>query len=155
MGIFMNNTKKRTYLIIFLFFLKRIFSFIFVIVLFGMLIGARRGNVPAEAYYGSFTPDKTYSYDKVYYAVQEVEKNTESGVNMIKVCIYETASDHMIFVFYPARARDFWGICWENDSYNIWTQSADIGIFCYRYDAAQWLLDETAQRPDYIVSKYD
>lgn len=103
--------------------------------------------------YGSFTPDKTYSYDNVFYAVQEVEKICD--VRTIKVCIYEADTDTMVYYFYPARAWDFWGICWETDSYNIWTQSADIGVYCYRYDNMQWILDEDAVRPPDIISKYD
>lgn len=47
------------------------------------------------------------------------------------------------------------GICWENDTYNIWTQSADIGIYCYKYENGQWERDESAIRPKYIISKYD
>lgn len=67
----------------------------------------------------------------------------------------ETETDQLVSSFYPARARDFWGICWENDSYNIWTQSGDIGVYCYKYEEMQWKRDESAQRPDYIISKYD
>ncbi|MCM1183338.1 MAG: hypothetical protein NC337_08195 [Roseburia sp.] len=134
---------------------QKIFILILITFLSGILLLMRRDNTPAEPDYGSFTPDKSYSWDNTYYAVQEVERDTENEVNMIKVCIYETASDRLVFSFYPARARDFWGICWENDTYNIWTQSADVGIDCYRCDNAQWLLDEAAQRPDYIISKYD
>lgn len=105
--------------------------------------------------YGSFTPDKAYSWDNAYYALQEVEEAAGDDANLIRVSVYEADTGHMIFSFYPARARDFWGICWENDSYNIWTQSADIGILCYRYDNMQWIPDESAQRPPYILSKYD
>lgn len=103
--------------------------------------------------WGSFTAEKTYSYDEKYYAVQEAEYS--EGVHIIKVCIYETGTDQPVSFFYPARAGDFWGICWENDSYNIWTQSADIGVYCYKYEDMQWKRDESAQRPEYIISKYD
>lgn len=109
--------------------------------------------VTYEEVYGSFTPDKTYSYDEVFYAVQEVEKDND--IRYIKVCIYEADTDALVYSFYPARARDFWGICWESDSYNIWTQSGDIGVFCYRYDNRRWMIDETAVRPADIVSVYD
>ena len=107
--------------------------------------------------WGSFTPDKTYSYDEKYYAVQEAveEPYLDSYVSYIEVCIYETETDTPVFSFCPARARDFWGICWENDTYNIWTQSADVGIYCYKYEDLQWVRDESAVRPEYIISKYD
>lgn len=107
--------------------------------------------------WGSFTADVTYSYDEKYYAVQEVD-DTTFGMRYIKVCIYETDTDTLIYYFYPARARDFWGICWENDTYNIWTQSADVGIYCYKYEEMpdrKWERDESAIRPAYIISKYD
>lgn len=103
--------------------------------------------------WGSFTPDITYSYDNKYYAVQKVEKG--EPFDMIKVSIYLTETKEYVSEFYPARAWDFWGICWENDTYNIWIQSSDIGIFCYRYDGKEWILDRDAVRPDSIISKYD
>lgn len=106
-----------------------------------------------QSNYGSFTPDKTYSYDNAFYAVQEVELH--DNVRMIRVCIYEADTDALVYSFCPARARDFWGICWESDTYNIWTQSADIGTFCYKYDNDQWMIDKTAVRPPDIISKYD
>lgn len=106
-----------------------------------------------ESNYGSFTADKTYSYDNAFYAVQEVELHND--VRIIRVCIYEADTDTLIYSFCPARARDFWGICWESDTYNLWTQSADIGIYCYKYDNNQWIVDKTAVRPPDIISKYD
>lgn len=105
--------------------------------------------------YGSFTPYKTYSYDNAFYAVQKVKKGNGYDFKMIQVCIYEADTNTLLYSFYPARAMDFWGICWESDSYNIWTQSADIGTFCYKYDNRQWTIDKTAVRPPDIVSKYD
>ena len=107
--------------------------------------------------WGSFTADLTYSYDEKYYAVQEVD-DTTFGMRYIKLCIYETDTDTLIYYFYPARAQDFWGICWENNTYNIWTQSADVGIYCYKYEEMpdrEWKIDESAIRPAYIISKYD
>lgn len=106
--------------------------------------------------WGSFTADQTYSYDEKYYAVQEVEPIVEeNGTRFVKVCIYETETDTFIYSFYVARAWDFWGICWENDTYNIWTQSGDMGVYCYKYEDMQWQRDESAIRPEYIISKYD
>lgn len=103
--------------------------------------------------WGSFTPDITYSYDNKYYAVQEVEKG--EPFDMIKVSIYLTETKEYVSEFYPARAWDFWGICWEDDTYNIWIQSADIGIHCYKYKDGNWILDYDAVQPDSIVSRFD
>lgn len=99
--------------------------------------------------WGSFTPDKTESFDQRYYALQTTNENS------IVVTVYDKTSGKEVFSFSPARAWDFGGICWEKDTYNIWIQSGDIGVLCYRYTNGQWTLDESAVRPDYIKSKYD
>ena len=115
--------------------------------------------------WGSFTPYKAYSYDNKYYAVQTVEdmdmgpewsvKDMGPAWSVVVVSVYATETDQFVADFSPARSRDFWGICWESDSYNIWTQSADIGVYCYAYQDGQWIRDENAVRPEDIVSKYD
>ena len=106
-----------------------------------------------EEDWGSFTPDKTYSYDNTFYAVQSVEKGKD--VRWIIVDVYKTETDEKVYSFSPARAWDFWGICWESDTYNIWIQSADIGVLCYEFKDNEWVLNENAVRPKDIISKYD
>lgn len=101
-----------------------------------------------DEFWGSYTYKKTYSYDHKLYAVQTVEDS------MIVVTVYKTDSNEEVGNFIPARAFDFWGICWERDSYNIWTQSADIGDYCYKYVDGKWICDGMIP-PDYIISKYD
>ena len=139
--------------------MKKIISIISIvgIILFLCILFllSRCTNETASESWGSFTSSLTYSYDEKYYAVQEVDDTLGQGIRYIKVCIYETETNTLISYFYPARARDFWGICWENDTYNIWTQSADVGIYCYKYEDMQWERDESAVRPEYIISKYD
>lgn len=132
---------------------KAILLFLLIMILFsGYLIHLSQTATTSESR-GSFTTDRTYSYDKKYYALQEVKD--KSDTRMIEVSIYETETDSPVFSFYPARASDFWGICWENKTYNIWIQSGDIGVFCYKYENMQWLKDRSARRPAYIISKYD
>ena len=104
--------------------------------------------------WGSFRPDKTYSYDRKYYALQEVLWDDYDG-RYISVDVYLSENDSKIYSFVPARARDFWGICWESDTYNIWTQSGDIGVYCYKYENDTWIKDEDAIRPPDVISKYD
>lgn len=99
--------------------------------------------------WGSFSPNKTTSYDNKYYALQNVNDN-----DYIVVTVYETETDREVSSFSPARAWDFWGICWENDTYNIWIQSSDIGEYCYKYDNDTWTLDEEAKMPYYIITRY-
>jgi len=96
----------------------------------------------------SFRMTKTYSYDKAYYAL--ISKDEDMAV----ITIYTSDGD-IVNSFKPCRNADFWGICWENDSYDIWVQSGDIGVVCYSFNDGIWNLDESAVRPDYIVSKYD
>ena len=98
--------------------------------------------------YGSFTIEKTSSYDGKYYAYMTQHDQ------MIVVNIY-SEDDNEVFPFEPCRKSDFWGICWENDSYNLWVQSGDIGIICYTESDEVWSVDDSAVRPDYIISKYE
>lgn len=135
---------------------RKIITFLclFILLLSGCGIRPSEEDNVTETW-GSFTADQTYSYDRKYYAIQETEEDPDNGWRYIKVCVYETGTDALIDCFYPARASDFWGICWENDTYNIWTQSADIGVCCFKYEDMKWQKDESAQRPDYIISKYD
>ena len=96
--------------------------------------------------YGSFTIKKTSSYDGKYYAF--MTQNDQ----MIVVNIYSN-DDSEVFTFKPCRKNDFWGICWENNSYNLWVQSGDIGTICYTMSNKVWSVDESAVRPDYIITK--
>lgn len=137
--------------------IKKYFIIILLIVCISTLVGCssyiERTDSSGDEW-GSFTDKITQSYDGKYYAVQTVEQGSEHH-GMIKVSVYQTETDKEAASFYPARALDFWGICWESDTYNIWIQSADIGIYCYKYDSEKWILDENAQQPDDIISKYD
>ena len=99
--------------------------------------------------YGSFTPDRAYSYDKEYYA-ETLITNSEK----ITLQIYNK-DDIRIAVIYPCREFNFRGICWEKDSYNLWVQSGDLGILCYTMSDEVWSIDDSAVRPDYIISKWD
>lgn len=101
--------------------------------------------------WGSFTPEKTYSYDETLYAVQAVEET--DGVDQITVTIHSAEDDAPVFSFVSARASDFWGVCWEQDTYNLWIQSGDIGVVCYRHEDGAWYADYEAERPEYIEAK--
>ena len=109
-------------------------------------------NQRTDKNWGSFTAEKTYSYDQKYYAVQSAKES--DGISFIDVVIYNEQNEP-VYTFTPARASDFWGICWEKDTYNIWIQSADIGVICYAYDHETWTENRTAVCPDYIISKYN
>lgn len=123
-----------------------------ILVVYGIGVTIAGKNFDDEAKnMGSFTFDRTSSYDDKYYAVSEKREGNDS----ITVSIYESENDTLVFSFETVRASDFWGIYWESSSYNIWIQSGDIGVICYSYENNQWKLNENAKRPDDIISKYD
>ncbi len=126
---------------------------IFPLLIICVLLSACKDTLYNESEWGSFTPNKTYSYDKKYYAIQKVIAG--NSAEQIQVNVYLTETKDKIFSFIPARAMDFWGICWETSTYNIWIQSGDIGTYCYKYNDDEWILDESAIRPADIISKYD
>ncbi len=115
----------------------------------GLMIRSAATETPRQRFWGSYTDEKTYSFDRKYYAIQSVEDG------MIRVSVFLVSSDELIDAFTPARAMDFWGICWERDTYNIWTQSADIGIYCYAHQDGKWEQNGDTKAPSYIVSRWD
>ena len=64
-----------------------------------------------EVFLGSFSTEKTYSGDLLFYALQMSEQ--VESYREIVVTVYETASDTPVFSFRPDRASDHWGICWS------------------------------------------
>ena len=130
--------------------LKKVIHLSLILTILLTFVGCSNREIEVDPQeWGSFTPNKTTSYDNKYYALQTVNEN-----DYIVVTVYETETDKEVSSFSPARALDFWGICWENDTYNIWIQSSDIGEYCYKYDNDTWTLDEEAKMPDYIITRY-
>ncbi len=77
-------------------------------------------------------------------------------MRMVKVTVYLTETDEPLDAFYTARARDFWGICWERDSYNIWAQSGDIDVPCFEYRDGKWIKNWDMMRPPaYSITNLD
>lgn len=133
-----------------------IYLMLVTLLLTGCQIPQTDNDLETDAY-GSFTTETAYSFDNQYYAVQEVVKLKygEDSPNYIEISVYDAETEEPVDTFAVARTRDFWGICWESDSYNIWVQSGDIGVICYKYEDGQWIRDDFAKRPDDIISKYD
>ena len=132
--------------------MKRIIKFLLML-LCVFVFTSCGSSTNKERQWGSFTAEKTNSFDDVFYAVQTVEEKDDASY--IVVDIYKTENDEKIYSFSPARASDFWGICWEETTYNIWIQSADVGVLCYEYQDGCWNLNENEVRPKEIISKYD
>lgn len=99
--------------------------------------------------YGSFTTEKTFSYDNKYYA-----ESIKGSDEKITVNIYDE-SGSKVFSFAPCWSNDFNGICWENDSYNIWVQFHHVNVTCYRQTGSSWMKDESLRKPDYMIGITD
>ena len=132
--------------------MKRLVLVCVLIVLSFITTGCQKEKAAERTQFrGSYTDEKTYSFDRKYYAVQTVKES--DNIHYILVTIYDTAANQAVSSFRPARASDFWGICWERDTYNLWTQSADIGTYCYEYQDGNWVRNENVKKPDYIISR--
>lgn len=107
---------------------------------------AARTEDPSE--WGSFHAYSDTSYDGRYTA------DVISDQGMIIVTITDTDGNE-VFTFEPARRSDFWGICWANDSYDLWIQSGDTGTFCMSPEDGMWVRNDDAVRPDYIITRYE
>lgn len=133
--------------------LKRLWTVLLAVILCAGAVLPDSLAEEQEIFLGSFSTDKTYSGDLLFYALQTVEQ-TESDRGIV-VTVYETASDAPVFSFTPDRASDHWGICWERDSYDIWVQSGDTGTSCWEYLGGIWKRDNGRVCPEYIVSRWD
>ncbi len=122
-----------------------------------LVVSSSNDRNVSRDFWGSYTAEKTYSYDRRYYALQTVVDKPEGySVRMVKVTVYLTETDEPVDTFYTARARDFWGICWERDSYNIWAQSGDIDVPCFEYRDGKWIKNwDMIRPPAYIITKLD
>lgn len=96
--------------------------------------------------YGSFTIDFTSSYDEKY-TVHIIRAGDNRTVQIQAPDIKDTT---MIGSF---AKKDFYGVCWDKDSYDIWVQLKKEGIICYRFDDGEWEEDPEAEVPDYIIPR--
>ena len=109
-----------------------------------------------QDFWGSYTAEKTYSCDRKYYALQTVEQLENNSLRMVKVTVCLTENDEPAAEFMTARAWDFWGICWERDSYNIWVQSGDMEVPCFEYRDGTWQKNpDMMTPPSYIIGRWD
>lgn len=119
------------------------------LVFFMLVLLCSCGSSKEEVDYGSFTMDKTYSYNEHYY-VEVKEFKNKDGDLVASVDVYKAENDKIVPGFIVFSAEEFQGYCWENDSLNFWVQVKDKGVMCYSFTGYQWELDEKAELPDYI-----
>ena len=105
--------------------------------------------------YGSFTYLNCCSFDGRFIALQSVEKRESDQSEYVYVYIADAESSEVRYVFRAERAFDFWGICWDRDSYDLWLQSADVGIYVMRYADGSWTRNFEAQQPDWLVTRWN
>ena len=96
--------------------------------------------------YGSFTFDKTYSYDGKYYAI------TDCHDHYVTITVY--SSNDVLVSSFGVLEREFCGICWENDSYYLWVQKHSYGAVCYSVTNKEWTRNDSAVIPEYITGRY-
>ena len=97
--------------------------------------------------YGSFTMEKTYSYDRKFYA-----RNMPLSTEMMEIEIFD--DNGITAEFQPCWESNFRGICWEKDNYNIWVQTRGSGYICYSLRGNEWVENKDAVMPDYITGRY-
>lgn len=105
--------------------------------------------------WGSFTNADVTSSDGKYlakHAARWVDSNIYE--QMIQVDIYDAETEALVDSFVPAPARGFWGVCWAEGTHDLWIQSEDEGVRCYRENDGKWTLDKNAPRPESVVSKW-
>ena len=101
--------------------------------------------------YGSFNVEEAKSYDGKFTAKVLI------GSGMVTVQITDNETDSIVSSFKPCGKGQFYGICWENDSYRLWVQTDTSRFICYSMKESRWdwQIDEGARKPEYIKGRYD
>ena len=127
---------------------KVIKKFLIIVAILAAAFSAVLYFMPVEKpYTGSFGLERVSSYDGKYYA------DIDHSGDIIKIKIFNAEKKH-VYTIDSERRLDFWGICWENDSYGLWVQSADVGLIRYKYENGIWTKDQNAIKPPEIISKW-
>ena len=97
-----------------------------------------------------FTTDMTPCHDKKYYIIMGANIKDDTLVSVIN--IYSDIGD-MVYSFEAGNVDNFRGVCWEKDSYNIWTLTGDNTLRCYKFSDNKWQLEKDALIPEYMLKK--
>lgn len=82
------------------------------------------------------------SFDGHYTIRLSVEKDDYMKLHYANVALLDCITGEEIFsINNEYRAWDFHWVVWENESYNFWLKSGDVGTFCYEFqsDNKTWL----------------
>lgn len=133
--------------------MKKILMILICCLILPGLTGCTSTQTTQSESWGSFTNAPVISFDGLYRAEHTAVKQEGSDGFVIQVNVYNNSTNELLDSFIPARAMDFWGICWEEGTHRIWTQSADVGIHCYELQNGHWVLHEDVERPNTIIPK--
>ncbi len=94
--------------------------------------------------------DSVFQMETIHSFDGRLRVDIDATEMMVRLDITDEESGELLYSFSPVRRWDFWGICFETDSYNLWVKSGDVGILCYEYDGETWQYNPDAVMPDYI-----
>ena len=88
-----------------------------------------------------FTTDMTASFDSKYFTIMGA--SVEDDKTLAVVNIFSEMGDS-VYSFTAGNIDNFFGVCWEKDTYNLWILTSDNGAMCYKHENGEWSFDETA-----------
>ena len=94
--------------------------------------------------------NSVFKTETIYSADGRLRVDIDATEMMVRLDIADAESGELLYSFSPVRRWDFWGICFEADTYNLWIKSGDVGILCYEYDGETWNYNPDAVMPDAI-----
>lgn len=94
--------------------------------------------------------DSVFQMETIHSFDGRLRVDIDATEMMVRLDITDEENGELLYSFSPVRRWDFWGICFETDSYNLWVKSGDVGILCYEYDGETWQYNPDAVMPDYI-----
>lgn len=90
-----------------------------------------------------FTTDMTASFDSKYFAIMGA--SVEDDKTLAVVNIFSEMGDS-VYSFTAGNIDNFFGVCWEKDTYNLWILTSDNDAVCYKYADNKWVLDNNESK---------
>lgn len=79
-------------------------------------------------------PEEFNSYDGKYTIQTVVEEDKSVPIHYVNVIVFDNTVGKEVFsIRKEYRVFDFCWVAWEDDNYNFWLESGDLGIFYYEY----------------------
>ena len=89
--------------------------------------------------------------------IKELDKRVKAKYSDPTVQIIDNETDSIVSSFKPCGKGSFYGVCWENDKYNLWVQTDTSYLICYSMKESRWdwEINKNARKPDYIKGRYE